>query len=29
VGAFADDAAERLRNALADRLESHAWTTEF
>jgi hypothetical protein len=29
VGAFADDAAGRLRNALADRLESHAWTTEF
>ena len=28
MGAFADDAAERLRDALAGRLESHAWTTE-
>ena len=28
MGAFADDAAERLRDALAGRLESHGWTTE-
>jgi hypothetical protein len=29
VGAFADAAAERLRDDLAARLVSHAWTTEF
>jgi len=28
VGAFADAAADRLRDALAARLQSHAWTTE-
>lgn len=28
MGAFADDVADHLREALADRLDSHAWATE-
>jgi hypothetical protein len=28
VGEFADDAADRLRDALAERLPDHEWTTE-